>query len=111
MNMFYSDQPIRAEMDELWLTVKIKSNFQQFFVYWLKSTCNNKHVYFGGCEEGDIFECHQLENGVLQKVNELECTHEEADQQMQYQISQAMNNGLENVLSSSSDRCICWFDV
>ena len=94
----HSDLPIPVAMDEFSACSENKVQLQQFFSHWLKSTSNNKmQVFLGGCHEGYISECPLLQNGVLQTVNELKFTHEEADQQMQYHINHAMNNSVESV--------------
>ena len=52
MNIGHTDQPIPPEMDELWAFRENEAQLQQFFIHWLRSTCNNeKQVYVNGCHK------------------------------------------------------------
>ena len=91
-------------MNEFWACNDNKVKLQQFFIHWLKSTYHNeKQVYLGGSHEGNIYECHLLQHGVSQTVEELKCKHEEANERIQYHLNHLVCNNIHNILVSSGD--------
>ena len=100
------EQPLPAELQKIWVCDDNKISLQQFFIAWI---CNNyhgdKYVYLGGCHEKvELYECYMLHNGVKSQVRLLHCTHEEADDKMQYHISHAVDiDRISQVLVSSAD--------
>ena len=91
MNETGADQPLPVEFDKFWALSSNKVSFQQFFIIWLTTNCNdNTNIYLGGSHKEDESACMRIEGNSLEIVPILWCSHEEADDRMMFHMSQAV---------------------
>ena len=99
------DQPLPVEFDKFWALSSNKVSFQQFFIVWLTTNCNdNTNIYLGGSHKEDESACMRIEGNSLEIVPTLWCSHEEAYDRMMFHMSQAVKTGhFQNIISASAD--------
>ena len=69
------DQPLPVEFDKFWSLSSNKVSFQQFFIIWLATNCNDDiNIYLGGSHKDDESACMRIEDNSLKIEPTLWCS-------------------------------------
>ena len=103
---FNQPLPPKSELSKFWACTENKIHLQQFFIEWVEENYDlDIPVYLGGChDENKWNECYRVTSNGKDEIRLLYCLHEEADDRIQFHISQAvMVDAIEAALVCSGD--------